>query len=601
MKLTISKSKNATLYYVQKSYRTDSGKSSTRTVERLGTIEEVKARFGEENTMDAVKEYIKELTLADKEQRRDVVVKLSQNKMIKQNEQNSYNGGYLFLQKVYYELGLDKICNKIEKRHRNEYGLNSILSMLLYTRILYPGSKLSSLEDAKNFIEQPKVDIHQVYRALSLLSKESDGIQAAVYKNSLKLGARHDKVIYYDCTNYYFESEEENGLRQYGRSKENRPNPIVQMGLFTDMDGIPLAFCINPGNTAETTTLKPLEDKLKEDFGLSKVVVCTDGGLASYENRKNDHVGERAFITVQSLKKLEKSLQDWSMETTGWKIAEFKDTNETQKADVDKQHDKEYDLSKLDPKEYANMLFYKERWIKVGKKNDQLEQRLIVTFSFKYKEYLQHIREKQIARAQSIIERGVVEKCGKGQNDPKRFIKRDSCTVDGELAEYTSYSLNQEMIDQEARFDGFYGICTDLEDKATDIIKTNGGRWIIEDCFRITKTEFEARPVYLQRDDRIKAHFLTCFLALILYKYLAKKINRAGYHFSANNIISTLKDMNFVSVAGEGYIPTYTRTDLTNNLHGSAGFRTDTQIVSKQRMKSIISESKKTSKKENIQ
>lgn len=601
MKLTISKSKNATLYYVQKSYRTDSGKSSTRTVERLGTIEEVKARFGEENTMDAVKEYIKELTLADKEQRRDVVVKLSQNKMIKQNEQNSYNGGYLFLQKVYYELGLDKICNKIEKRHKNEYGLNSILSMLLYTRILYPGSKLSSLEDAKNFIEQPKVDIHQVYRALSLLSKESDGIQAAVYKNSLKLGARHDKVIYYDCTNYYFESEEENGLRQYGRSKENRPNPIVQMGLFTDMDGIPLAFCINPGNTAETTTLKPLEDKLKEDFGLSKVVVCTDGGLASYENRKNDHVGERAFITVQSLKKLEKSLQDWSMETTGWKIAEFKDNNETQKADMDKQHDKEYDLSKLDPKEYANMLFYKERWIKVGRKNDQLEQRLIVTFSFKYKEYLQHIREKQIARAQSIIERGVVEKCGKGQNDPKRFIKRDSCTVDGELAEYTSYSLNQEMIDQEARFDGFYGICTDLEDKATDIIKTNGGRWIIEDCFRITKTEFEARPVYLQRDDRIKAHFLTCFLALILYKYLAKKINRAGCHFSANNIISTLKDMNFVSVAGEGYIPTYTRTDLTNNLHGSAGFRTDTQIVSKQRMKSIISESKKTSKKENIQ
>lgn len=601
MKLTISKSKNATLYYVQKSYRTDSGKSSTRTIERLGTIEEVKARFGEENTMDAVKEYIKGLTLADKEQRRDVVVKLSQNKMIKQNEQNSYNGGYLFLQKVYYELGLDKICNKIEKRHKNEYGLNSILSMLLYTRILYPGSKFSSLEDAKNFIEQPKVDIHQVYRALSLLSKESDGIQAAVYKNSLKLGARHDKVIYYDCTNYYFESEEENGLRQYGRSKENRPNPIVQMGLFTDMDGIPLAFCINPGNTAETTTLKPLEDKLKEDFGLSKVVVCTDGGLASYENRKNDHVGERAFITVQSLKKLEKSLQDWSMETTGWKIAEFKDTNETQKADVDKQHDKEYDLSKLDPKEYANMLFYKERWIKVGKKNDQLEQRLIVTFSFKYKEYLQHIREKQIARAQSIIERGVVEKCGKGQNDPKRFIKRDSCTVDGELAEYTSYSLNQEMIDQEARFDGFYGICTDLEDKATAIIKTNGGRWIIEDCFRITKTEFEARPVYLQRDDRIKAHFLTCFLALILYKYLAKKINRAGCHFSANNIISTLKDMNFVSVAGEGYIPTYTRTDLTNNLHGSAGFRTDTQIVSKQRMKSIISESKKTSKKENIQ
>ena len=601
MKLTIVRSKNAESYYVQKSYRTDDGRSSTRTVERLGTTEEVEARFGKENTMEAVKAYVRELTLADKGQGRDVVIKLSQSKMIRKGERRSYNGGYLFLQKVYHELGLDKICDKIEKRHRNRYDLNGILSMLLYARILYPGSKLSSLEDAKNFIEQPEADIHQVYRALSLLAKESDGIQAAVYRNSLRLGARRDKVIYYDCTNYYFESEEENGLRQYGRSKESRPNPIVQMGLFTDMDGIPLAFCINPGNTAETTTLKPLEDKLKEDFGLSKVVVCTDGGLASYENRKNDHAGGRAFITVQSLKKIEKGLQDWSMDTTGWKLVEFNGTEEARSADGTERQDREYDLSELARSEYADRLFYKERWIKVGRKDDRLEQRLIVTFSSKYKEYLRHVREKQVARARGIIDRGAAGKRGKGQNDPRRFIQSECCTSDGELAECTSYSLNQEMIDQEARFDGFYGICTDLEDDASDIIRTNGGRWIIEDCFRITKTELEARPVYLQRDDRIKAHFLTCFLALILYKYLAKKVNRAGCHFSANDIISTLRGMNFVSVAGEGYVPTYTRTDLTNNLHGSAGFRTDTQIVSRQRMKSIISESKKTSRKDNDQ
>ena len=327
MKLTISKSKNATLYYVQKSYRTESGKSSTRTVERLGTIEEVEARFGKENTMEAVKAYIKELTKTDKELRRNVVVKFSQSALIKHDAQRCFNGGYLFLQKVYHELGLDKICKKIEKKHKNEYDLNEILSMLLYTRVLYPGSKLSSLEDAKRFIEQPKADIHQVYRALSLLAKEMDDIQAAVYKNSLKLGKRNDSVIYYDCTNYYFESEEETGLRQYGHSKESRPNPIVQMGLFTDKDGIPLAFCVNPGNTAETTTLKPLEDKLREKFGISKVVVCTDGGLASYENRLNDHIGERAFITVQSLKRLEKPLQEWSLQTTGWKIVNFQGKN----------------------------------------------------------------------------------------------------------------------------------------------------------------------------------------------------------------------------------------------------------------------------------
>ena len=589
MKLTISRSKNAESYYVQKSYRTDSGKSSTRTVERLGTIEEVRARFGEENTMEAVKAYIRELTKADKEQSRDVLVKLSQGKMIRKGERRCFNGGYLFLQKVYHELGLDRICKKLDKKHKNKYDLDGILSTLLYTRVLYPGSKLSSLEDAGRFIEQPEADIHQVYRALSLLAEESDDIQAAVYKNSLKLGPRQDRVIYYDCTNYYFESEEEEGgLRQYGHSKENRPNPIVQMGLFVDMDGIPLAFCVNPGNTAETTTLKPLEDKLRDKFGLSKVVVCTDGGLASYENRRNDHAGERAFITVQSLKRLEGHLQDWATETKGWRAVLF-DGAENPRLSED-----EYDIEELDPKEYADILFCRERWITVGKKGRELEQRLIVTFSFKYREYLRHVRGRQVSRAEGIIRRGAAGKRGKSQNDPGRFIKSESCTADGELAQYNSYSLNQEMIDQESRFDGFYGICTDLGDDAPAIIRTNGGRWIIEDCFRITKTDLEARPVYLQRDDRIKAHFLTCFLALILYKYLAKKVNRGGRHFSPDEIISTLRDMNFVSVAGEGYIPIYTRTDLTNNLHGSAGFRTDTQIVSKQRMKTIISLTKKS-------
>ena len=594
MKLTISKSKNATLYYVQKSYRTESGKSSTRTVERLGSIEEVEARFGKENTMEAVQEYIKGLTKADKELRRDVVVKFSQSALVKKNEQRCFNGGYLFLQKVYHELGLDKICRKIEKKRKNEYDLDDILQMLLYTRVLHPCSKRSSLEDAKRFIERPKSDIHQVYRALSLLAKESDDIQAAVYRNSLKLGKRSDSVIYYDCTNYYFESEEGSGLRQYGRSKENRPNPIVQMGLFTDKDGIPLAFCVNPGNTAETTTLKPLEDKLREKFGISKVVVCTDGGPASYENRLNDHVGERAFITVQSLKKLEGHLQDWAMQTTGWRLVDFKGKNGPELSE------KEYDLTQLDPETHADDLFCRERWIKttLSKTGEELSQRLIVTFSFKYRDYLRHTRGKQTARAESIIKRGAAGKLGKGQNDPKRFIKCESCTIDGEPAQYNSYSLNQEMIDQEARFDGFYGICTDLDDIAPEIIKVNGGRWIIEDCFRITKTDFEARPVFLQRDDRIKAHFLTCFLALILYKYLAKKINRGGQRFSPDEIIGTLQDMNFLAVNGEGYVPTYTRTDVTNNLHGSAGFRTDTQIVSKQRMKAIIAESKKSTKKD---
>lgn len=592
MKLTISKSKNATLYYVQKSYRTNEGKSSTRTVERLGTEEEVIARFGKENTLEKIKEYVRELSREDKESNRDVTIKLSQNKLIHNGEQHCFNGGYLFLQKVYHELGLDRICAKIEKKHRNQYDLNAILSMLLYTRVIYPGSKRSSLEDAKRFIEQPEVDIHQVYRALSLLAGESDTIQADVYKRSLKLGKRNTKAIYYDCTNYYFETEEESGLRQYGHSKENRPNPIVQVGLFTDEDGMPLAISIDPGNTAETVTLKPLEEKLRNNFGFTKMITCTDGGLASYDNRINDSTAERSFITVQSLKKLDGKLQDWATETAGWRMIVSRDGHDTLSDEV-------YDLAELaaDKQRYKECRFCKERPVKLGKeKGKELEQRLIVTFSFKYKDYLEHLRDRQLQRAGKMIEEGRAVKTRKSQNDPRKYIKVEHCTEDGEIAGLSSAALDQEMIGQEARFDGFYGICTDLADDAPTIIRINGGRYIIESCFRITKTEFEARPVFVRRDDRIKAHFLTCFLALLLYKYLEKKVNTAGRHFTTSDIISALRDMNFTAVPGEGYIPSYTRTEMTNCLHGSAGFRTDTQIVSAQTMKKIIAYTKKSSK-----
>ena len=571
------------IYYVQKSYRKENGKPATKNVERLGTLEELKSRFGDVDPIGEAKKYIAELTAAEKENNQKIIVEYSPTTFIQKNEQRSYNGGYLFLQKIYHELGLDYICKKIEKKHKNKYDLSEILSMLLYTRILYPGSKLSSLEDAKRLIEQPTADIHQVYRALSLLANEFNEIQADVYKRSLKLGKRDTRVVYYDLTNYFFEWEEEQGLVQYGHSKEGRPLPIVQMGLFMDKDGFPLAMCIEPGNTAETTTLKPMEELLKEKFGLSKLVVCTDGGLSSYENRKNDSVGDRAFITVQSLKKLKKPLQDWALETTGWHMSGSKE---------------EYDISQLNPDEYYNVTFYKERWEPTKMSTGEvLEQRLIVTFSFKYREYLSYVRNRQITRAQALIDsgRGNTSK-RKSPNDAKRYIKSEYCTLDGEIAQIENFSLNQEMIDQESRFDGFYGISTDLEGPAPEVIKLNGGRWIIENSFRTMKTDLRARPVFLKRDDRIKAHFLTCFLSLLLYKYLEKKVNRGGQHFTTSEIIDTLRDMNFLSVNGEGYIPTYTRTDLTNNLHGSAGFRTDYQIVTKKQMRSIIAQTKKRDK-----
>ena len=583
MILKACKSKNYTFYYVQKSFRTNDGKCSTKNVERLGTIEDLKARFGESDPVGEARKYVAELTAAEKDASNPVTVGYSPTDLIRKGERRSYNGGYLFLQKIYYELGLDYVCKKIEKKHRNRFDLNGILSRLLYTRLLYPGSKLSSLEDSRKFFEQPSEDIHQVYRALSLLAAEFNEVQAEVYRRSLKLGKRDTSVVYYDLTNYFFEWEEEGGIVQYGHSKEGRPLPIVQMGLFVDREGFPLAMCVEPGNTAETLTLKPMEEMLQEKFGLSKMIVCTDAGLSSYENRKNDAVSNRSFITVQSVRKMNRKLQEWSLGASGWYVQDSEEV---------------FDLTEVDAEKYYDTLFYKERWDQVKMQTGEiLEMRYIVTFSFKYRDYLSHVRNRQIDRALVLLESGRANtERKKSPNDAKRFIKTEYCTEDGELAQVKNFSLNQEMIDQEARFDGFYCICTDLEGPADEIIRLNSGRWVVENDFRITKTDMDARPVYLKRDDRIKAHFLTCFLALLIYKYLEKKINRGGMHFTTREILGTLRDMNFLSVDGEGYIPAYERTDLTNHLHGSAGFRTDTQIVTKKKMRSIIASTKKREK-----
>lgn len=583
MILKACKSKNYTFYYVQKSFRTNDGKCSTKNVERLGTIEDLKARFGESDPVGEARKYVAELTAAEKDASNPVTVGYSPTDLIRKGERRSYNGGYLFLQKIYYELGLDYVCKKIEKKHRNRFDLNGILSRLLYTRLLYPGSKLSSLEDSRKFFEQPGEDIHHVYRALSLLATEFNDVQAEVYRRSLRLGKRDTGVVYYDLTNYFFEWEEEGGIVQYGHSKEGRPLPIVQMGLFVDREGFPLAMCVEPGNTAETLTLKPMEEMLQEKFGLTKMIVCTDAGLSSYENRKNDAVSDRSFITVQSVRKMGGKLQEWSLGASGWHVQGSEEV---------------FDLTEANAEEHYGTLFYKERWEKVRMQTGEiLEMRYIVTFSFKYRDYLSYVRNRQIDRALVLLESGRANtERKKSPNDAKRFIRTEYCTEDGELAQVKNFSLNQEMIDQEARFDGFYCICTDLAGPAAEIIRLNSGRWVVENDFRITKTDMDARPVYLKRDDRIKAHFLTCFLALLIYKYLEKKINRGGMHFTTREILGTLRDMNFLSVDGEGYIPAYERTDLTNHLHGSAGFRTDTQIVTKKKMRSIIASTKKREK-----
>jgi len=580
MRLKVSRSKNSASLYVTKTVYIDK-KERTITVEKLGTETELREKLNGVDPYKWAKEYIKKLNENEKEQTRKILVPFEQSKIISKDEQRSFNGGYLFLQKTYHELGLHKICKEISQKYKFDFDLDSILSRLIYGRVIFPSSKLATCELSKRFIEQPNFDLHQIYRALEVLSKESDFIQSSLYSNSLKVSKRNTGVLFYDCTNYFFEIEQEDGDKQYGPSKEHRPNPIIQMGLFMDGDGIPLAFSINRGNMNEQLTLKPLEKKIISDFELSKFIVCTDAGLASEDNRKFNDKDGRAFITTQSIKKLKEHLKKWALAPDGWKLSGS---------------EKNYDISKLDemidkatPEERAKIrakVFFKERWIK----ENGFEQRIIVTYSIKYRDYQRKIRNSQIERAQKVIDANPskIKKCN--ANDYKRFIHKTSFTPDGEIADNEIYSIDQAIIQKEEAFDGFYGVCTNLEDDVSEIIKVNHRRWEIEECFRIMKSEFKARPVFLKKDDRIEAHFTTCFISLIIYRLLEKRLEDK---FTCHEIISGLKDMEFFDVKGEGYVPTYTRTDFTDALHEAFGIRTDYQIVATSMMKKIFKETKK--------
>jgi transposase len=550
---------------------------TSKIVEALGNLDQIKDKAKGQDPYKWMEDYVAKLNKLEKEENRTVALNLNPNKELPKDKQVAFNGGYLFLQKIYYDLGLNTICKEISSKYKFEYDLDSILSRLVYSRVIYPSSKLTTYELCKNFIEPPNFDLHHIYRALQVIANESDFIQSQLYQNSVKHFKRNNRILYYDCTNYYFEIEQEDGLKQYGKSKENRPNPIVQMGLFMDGDGIPLAMDITPGNTNEQTTLKPIEQRVIKDFKMAKIVVCTDAGLASLANRKLNSTKNRAFITVQSIKKLKKFLMVWALDSGGWSLANS---------------DKMYDISKLEEtlemkKHYQDKVFYKERWIN----ENNFEQRLIITFSLKYRDYQRNIRTDQIQRAQKLIDTNPKKLNKARQNDYKRFISKINVTQYGEIAEETIYELDEQLINKESIFDGFYGVCTNLEDDVPTIIEINKRRWQLEECFRIMKSDFKAQPVHVSRDDSITAHFLTCFLALTLHRYLEKRltpINQDDVHFTATQIFTSLKDYNFIQVFGDGYIPTYTRNEIIDSLHEVYGFRTDYEIVPDRRMKKIL-------------
>lgn len=573
MRLKITKSKNAqSLYVIRSTY--ENGKHSSKIVEKLGTFAELSKIHTD--PIAWAKEYIQQLNLEEKASSRKVNVQFIQSQPIAKDSQSSFNIGYLFLQQIYYQLGLNKIAAEITSKYKFSYNLDSVLSRLIYSRVISPSSKLSTFEESKKFIEPIDFELQHIYRALDVIAEEDAFIQSKLYKNSSSLSKRNDRILFYDCTNFFFESEVQSGMRQYGCSKEHRPSPIIEMGLFMDGDGIPLAFSIFPGNRNEQLSLIPLEQQIIKDFSHSKFVVCTDAGLSSMQNRKFNSTSNRAFITTQSIRKLKAHLKQWCLDPQGWR-AEGYDTL--------------FDISSLESNEaaiekYKNITFFKERWIN----ENGLEQKLIVTFSLKYKFYQQNIRHNQLERAKNLIENNPSHLSHPRQNDCKRFISKTTITPDGEVAKKIVYSIDEEKIANEASFDGFYAVCTNLDESAYNIAKINHSRWEIEECFRIMKTDFEARPVYLKKDNRIKSHFMTCFISLIVFRYLEKKLN---FKYTSTDIIKTLRSMNLTAVGDEGFIPSYTRTDLTDSLHEAFGFRTDYQIISKKDMKKIFMLTKK--------
>lgn len=575
MYVNITGSKNNKDVYITQSYRKSNGKTSSRIYRKLGKLNELLEQFSgdQEKMMAWAKEEAAKETELFNQQKEKVTVDFSKVSRIPLDDERSFNAGYLFLQQLCSELRMDNICRNIRSRHKFTYDFHAILTDLIYARILSPSSKMSSYSYCHSLLEPPKYSLQNVYRALSVMAEESDYIQEELYRNSNFVHHRNSKVLYYDCTNYYFETEEENGNKKYGKSKEHRPNPIITMGLFMDAEGIPLAFDMFPGNQNEQLTLKPLETKVIRDFNCSEFIFCSDAGPGSLKNRFLNSFGNRSYIITYSLKKMKKEEREIAL-----KPAQFRVPGSNKMIDL-------RTLDENNPVVY-NTVYYKEIPIVSG----SMDETVIVTYSPKYKAYQQKIRARQIERAGKMIQTPGKIRRGKGQNDPARFIHTTTVTDDGETAENDMYELDEARIQEEAVYDGFYAVVTNLEDDVSEIIRINKRRWEIEENFRIMKSEFEARPVFVQRDDRMKAHFLSCYISLLVYRLLEKKL---GENFTCCQIVDTLKTMQMTLLnKNSGYIPSYKRTKLTDALHDTFGFRTDYEFVSKSSMRKIIRDTK---------
>lgn len=585
MRLKNTKTKSNNNYSIIRDYTKENGKRSTYVYEILGNDQKLIERFGEKDTLAKVKEYVATLNQMVKENKElPVLLNLNPNKKIEKDKERTFFSGHLFLRKIYYTLGFDTICKNISDKYKFNFDINSIVECLVFSRIIWPSSKLSTYNQSARFIGDYNFDLQHVYRTLQYLAKEIDNIQKDLFNYSKKVMKRDFKVVYYDCTNYFFYTEE-NEFQRYGISKQHQPLPLVQMGLFMDSDGYPIAMNINPGNTAENTTMIPGESKILKDYNLTNknIVVCTDAAMCTDEIKKFNVREGRGFIITQSIKKLNKELKEFALDKTGWRI--LGNLNDI------------YDLTDVTEdfkQEHYNTIFYKE----IECKTKSVKQALIVTFSFKYQDYQHKLKTHQFERAKLLVEetnkknkkaekKKDIEKIkmSVNPNDPKRFIIQKVLDTNGKQICNILYETDNNILEEEEKYNGLYGITTNLIDDTATIIKVIKGRWEIEESFRIMKNDFDSGTVHLSREDRIKGHFITCFLALFMYRYLEHELENK---YTSCEIIKQLQEMKLLEHKGKGYEPAYKRTDLTDDLHAFLGENTDTEIITYKKIKKIL-------------
>lgn len=586
MKLYYDKRLKDPTYYIQQGFR-NGKKTTTKNIKRLGKHSEL--LLITDNPLEYAKNEVKKMNEEYRSGRSEFIVTMDFNERIPSTDSlysnsTSLNIGYLYLKDIYAKLNLSDFFKSVSSDRKITYDCNKICQFLTYARILDPASKYGTYDKLDTYYEKPQIEYQHMIRFLDILDRNSDQYLKHLFDNSENIVKRDTSVMYYDCTNYFFETEKPDeeivdevtgeiilGLRQFGISKENKTSPIVEMGLIMDRRGIPISMCIHPGNTNEQLTAVPLEKEVIKMTGNKKFIYCADAGLGSYNIRKFNDMGGRAYIVTQSVKKLGQEIKDIVFNDSNYRLLsnddaitlkEMRTFNKKGANNLSLYNDFAYKVipanTAMDTGLYEEKVYKNGRTKKVKAKGT-LHQYIIVTFSRKMMEYQRTIRERQLERAKKLLRLKDPEKIKKGPNDIRRFLKNTS-------SDTANYVLDMDKIHEEEKYDGFYAVATNLDDSAKDILAVAQNRYKIEDCFRIMKTNFDARPVFLRKPERIRAHFLICYTALLIYRLMECKLDDNLTHVTTSNLIKTLRNMNVVNMDDMYYKSIYSGSQALDAL-----------------------------------